>query len=282
VDIAGVAKELYLLVPGEFTAARNARAKQTSDRELAAAIRALPRATASAWAVNQIAAQGADVEKAFADLGGELRAAQDRADRAELTRLSGQRRSLLADTAKSAASAAHEQGVALSASATEEIQQSLQAALADENGFAAVFSGRLVRAIRSDGLEPTDLSGAIGGPDVMVAPRKRASTAKGAAHTAPRRPSAAAEKKRRAALESAERAAREADETAAGIDDSIAAVESQQSDVADEFQELRTQLDDLATRQKDLETRAKQLARDRTRAREAARRAHRAVDEAGR
>jgi hypothetical protein len=279
VDVVAVARELYLLVPADFTAARNARAKETTDRALAAELRALPKASASAWTVDQLASRGAELSDRFAKLGAALREAQDRADRAELTKLIAERRTVVGDTMKVARSLARDHSIQLSAAAVDEVEQSLLAALADEAGFAAVFSGRLIRPVRSDGLEATDLSGAIGGPEVAVSSRKRHPA------TAPTKspaPTAAAQKKRKVEIERARRAANDADAAVRKVDDELSRVESDQDEVAAEFESLRAQLDSLTTRQKQLDDRAKQLAKERIRTRETARRAHRAMDEAGR
>ena len=56
-SIDDVAQELYALVPEEFTAARNARAKEAKaagDAELAAQVQALRKPTAGAWLLNQL------------------------------------------------------------------------------------------------------------------------------------------------------------------------------------------------------------------------------------
>lgn len=53
-DLKPVADELYGLPPKEFTAARNAAAKQTDDKDLAKAIQELRRPTVGAWAVNKL------------------------------------------------------------------------------------------------------------------------------------------------------------------------------------------------------------------------------------
>ncbi|WP_090095055.1 hypothetical protein [Lentzea jiangxiensis] len=53
-DLKPVADELYGLPPKEFTAARNAAAKQTDDKDLAKAIADLRKPTVSAWAVNRL------------------------------------------------------------------------------------------------------------------------------------------------------------------------------------------------------------------------------------
>lgn len=53
-DLKLVADELYGLPPKEFTAARNAAAKQADDKTLAKAIADLRRPTVGAWAVNRL------------------------------------------------------------------------------------------------------------------------------------------------------------------------------------------------------------------------------------
>ncbi|MGW6933933.1 hypothetical protein ACWGE0_28020 [Lentzea sp. NPDC054927] len=53
-DLKPVADELYGLPPKEFTAARNAAAKQADDKDLAKAIADLRRPTVGAWAVNRL------------------------------------------------------------------------------------------------------------------------------------------------------------------------------------------------------------------------------------
>lgn len=53
-DLKLVADELYGLPPKDFTAARNAAAKQVDDKDLAKAIADLRRPTVGAWAVNKL------------------------------------------------------------------------------------------------------------------------------------------------------------------------------------------------------------------------------------
>lgn len=53
-DLKLVADELYGLSPKEFTAARNAAAKQADDKDLAKAIADLRKPTVGAWAVNRL------------------------------------------------------------------------------------------------------------------------------------------------------------------------------------------------------------------------------------
>ncbi|BDZ45570.1 hypothetical protein [Naasia aerilata] len=62
-DLRQIADELYGLVPGSFTAERNARAKEIrteGDRDLAAAVARLPRPSVAAWAANLLVRERAD------------------------------------------------------------------------------------------------------------------------------------------------------------------------------------------------------------------------------
>jgi hypothetical protein len=79
VDLDAVADELYGLTPGEFTTARQARAadaRQTGDRDLAAAIGKLRRPTTGAWLVNLLRRERTDELMALLNLGEVTRQAQ--------------------------------------------------------------------------------------------------------------------------------------------------------------------------------------------------------------
>jgi hypothetical protein len=81
---AGLTSEivaLYGLPPEEFTAARNARAKElkADDAELAAAVAKLPKPTAAAAAVNRLAREEPSEVRALVQSGKRLRAAQEAA-----------------------------------------------------------------------------------------------------------------------------------------------------------------------------------------------------------
>jgi septal ring factor EnvC (AmiA/AmiB activator) len=81
---ASLAKEvgkLYALPAGEFTAARNARAKKlrAADPDLAAAVAKLPKPTVAAAAVNRLARDQPSEVRELIQAGKRLRAAQERA-----------------------------------------------------------------------------------------------------------------------------------------------------------------------------------------------------------
>jgi hypothetical protein len=157
-DITSIANDLYALTPAEFTAERNRRAKDAGD--LSGQVRELPKPSAAAWGVNAFARLRADE---LTQLGELLRAAQDDADSNALQQLSKQRRALVAAMAREAASVAGERGAPVNAAAIMQIEQTLQAAMFDADAAAAVASGRLIRSLTSDGVEPVDLEGAVAG-----------------------------------------------------------------------------------------------------------------------
>ncbi|MEQ1738095.1 MAG: hypothetical protein ABL886_17045, partial [Rhodoglobus sp.] len=75
-DLAEIAGELYGLDLDAFTAERNRRVKdlRAGDRELADAVAALPKPSASAWLVDQLVRAEPDAVAAALALGGPLRA----------------------------------------------------------------------------------------------------------------------------------------------------------------------------------------------------------------
>lgn len=168
-DLAEVADELYALPPAEFTASRNDRAKAiaTGDKALADRIRRLPKPSVSAWAVNMLVRRRPADIAGILDLGASLREAQDALNPHELKALGQQRRALIAAVARLGRDLARELGNPISESAASELEQTLQAAMADPEAGLAVRSGRLVRALTSTGLEPTDLSGAVAVPSAL-------------------------------------------------------------------------------------------------------------------
>jgi len=171
-ELAGIAGTLYALPYGEFVAARTAAAKDVSSagvtaaeqRALAAAVRALPKPSVAAWAVNMLAAHSPEILRELAALGTSMQAAQDALDAADLRRLAQQRRQLLASTVKAAQALAARHGRAISAAVATEVEQTLRAATADPGAAAAVQSGCLLRALSADGVDVVDLAGAVAVP----------------------------------------------------------------------------------------------------------------------
>lgn len=249
-----IADELYGLPLDEFTAARNARAKTEK------AAKTLPKPSGAAWAINQFARSSPKkLEQVFA-LGAQLREAQDDLDAASLRKLGQQRRALLSALAKEISTTAAMQG---------DIEQTLQAAMADEDAAAAVASGRLVRTLESDGITPADLEGAVAAP-VTGARRPAPAT---------RAPSAAARKKAQAALAAAAADREKAEASAAELEAKHIAAEACTTKARAQVERLEAE---LAAARATLEHATEDAARIRRATQTAAERVERAETAEGR
>jgi hypothetical protein len=171
-ELSGIAGPLYALPYGEFVAARTAAAKGVSSvgvtpaeqRALAADVRALPKPSLAAWAVNMLAAHHPEILRELAELGESMQAAQSALDAAALRRLAQERRRLLAGAVTTAQLLATQQGRTIGAPVATEVEQTLRAATADPGAAAAVQSGCLLRALSADGVDVVDLAGAVAVP----------------------------------------------------------------------------------------------------------------------
>lgn len=264
-DLTDVANELYGLSPDAFTATRNERAKQHGD----AAIRSLPKPSAAAWAINLLVRERAPRVDAVLDLGERLQAAQRDLDSGALRSLTLERRSIVAELTSEARALASDHGHPLPAGAVIEINQTLQAAMADRWAGQAVRSGRLVRSLSSVGFEPVALEGAVAAPGGALA-----------AASAPVVDGTAAELEQDAA-----EAEREADDAEAALTlaASIAAEAARRRDAARaKLAALREELDALESDLDIFERDATRAEHDREQAAKASATARRRADRARR
>ncbi|RFA09787.1 hypothetical protein B7R54_11665 [Subtercola boreus] len=216
-DLESVAAELCVLPPAEFVARRTELAKaaragagaggpagagagsaagggdRAAGREQAEAIRRLVKPSAAAWAVNLLATRQPGEFETVAALGARVRAASERGEAGALAELSAERRSTLG-RATAAALQLAEQVLSLpgagpdggppapqqklSPAVGNDIEQTMQAVLADPAAAAAARTGRLVRPLAATGLEAVDLDGAVSGP--FTPPERGADCAEGA------------------------------------------------------------------------------------------------------
>jgi hypothetical protein len=171
--LAEIASALYQLPLEGFVAARAAAAKAAvadSGRELADAVRTLPKPSAAAWAVNMLAVHRPGPLAELAELGAAMRGAQEDLDAVALRTLSQKRRQLLNQVMDTAREVAEQQGRRLSGAVATEVEQTLRAATVDEGAAAAVRSGRLVRVLSADGVDRVDLREAVAVPGVLSLP----------------------------------------------------------------------------------------------------------------
>jgi hypothetical protein len=172
VDVEAVADELYQQDPASFTSRRDAQvaaARQEGDRPAAAAIKALKRPSPPAWAVNLLARTSPDEVDALGDLGARLREAQATLSGEELRALTRERHKFIVGLARQARTLAADHGHPLSPTAGRQVEDTLNAALADPEAAVAVASGRLVRSLEHAGMGPVELDGAVAGPGSPVA-----------------------------------------------------------------------------------------------------------------
>ncbi|MBG6217113.1 hypothetical protein IWX75_001567 [Arthrobacter sp. CAN_A6] len=166
-DFGTVATELYALPLDQFTGARNDRAREatgTGDKDLAALLKKLPKASTAAWLVNLLVTHRRGEVEQVLELGGSLREAQEGSDRAQLHALGQQRQRLLAAVARQGLDVAGELGYDVGPAALEGVESTLRAAMTDPAAAAAVLTARLVRPLEVSGWEPVSLDGAVGGP----------------------------------------------------------------------------------------------------------------------
>ena len=155
-ELDEIVRELYVLPPTNFVAARNElvrQARAAGSRDVAERLQRLRRPTRSAWLVNLLARDPIAMQRLSA-LGRELRDAQTGLAGAELRSLAEQRRQLIADLLDRAQAHAAESGVRLTPGVLSEVEATLQAALVDLAGALTIRNGRLVRPLSHSGFGP--------------------------------------------------------------------------------------------------------------------------------
>ncbi|GAA1912236.1 hypothetical protein GCM10009737_12160 [Nocardioides lentus] len=264
--LLAAAEELYGLLPGEFTAARDARAKElkADDADLAARVRRLKRPSSAAWVLNLLVRrESGQVDEVLA-VGRALREAQEGLDGAALRQLTAQRRQLTAAVTTRARRLARESGHRVTDAVAEQVEASLTAAMVDEACAAVVRSGLLVAAVSAtapgltDPADPVDAAAVPaaagfvpravegppapddgadgdgtrgGGPDLRVVPDPDAEA----------KARAAAQE----ALDEADEVLAEAEQAAGGTDEAVADLEARGLQLSSEMDELRRRLAEL-------------------------------------
>ncbi|RWZ51957.1 hypothetical protein ELQ90_07745 [Labedella phragmitis] len=162
--LTAAADELYTVPLDDFTSVRNARAsaaKKSGERELGAAVAALRKPSAAAWASNLLFRSSDDVARDLDRLREDISAATTAGDRDALKKFAGLRHSLIGDLVDEARSLAEAAGRPLSAAAADELSEALSAALADRLVATAMSTGRLIRAPEPGGMSRGDLTAIV-------------------------------------------------------------------------------------------------------------------------
>ncbi len=162
-----IADELYALPLGDFTPARDARAKELKGTDLAAPVKALKKPSLAAWVVNLLVRRDADQVDQVLTLGAALRDAAAGMDGDELRTLTKQRRQLTAAVTTGARAQAASAGVKVTQAVADQVEATLTAAMVDPRCAEAVRSGLLVTALASTGVDEVDLSAAVATPEAL-------------------------------------------------------------------------------------------------------------------
>jgi hypothetical protein len=166
-ELAAIADRLYAASPDAFTDARNAAARETGDKALAARVKKLKKPSVAAWAVNLLVRRESDQIDSVLALAESLRAAAEALDGDELRALTRQRRQLTTALASSARSLAHDAGARLTGPVVEQVQGMLTAAMLDPVAAEVVRTGRVLTAFTSTGVSELDVASVVALPEAL-------------------------------------------------------------------------------------------------------------------
>lgn len=246
-EFSAAADELYAAPPEEFVATRTRLAALLSGDD-AKRLKSLRRPTVSAWAVNLLVRDGA--LEPLLELGERLRAAWSHADR--IASLERERAESVGRLVRRARSLAEEHDRPLSESVIHEIEDTLQATVADADSAQAVGEGRLSRPLSHAGFGAMPLPTA-------ARPPKAAEPAK------PPERDGEAERKRAA----------EAEQALSDRTDELDAASRELAEADEELTLLRSQLADLEKQRAELLRRKQRAGRECEKAARVAERARR-------
>jgi hypothetical protein len=171
-------EELYALPPDEFTAARNALAKElkaAGEKDAAAEVSRLRRPSVGAWALNQVARQHLDLIEAALDAGAELRAASEAAAAGDAGDAAGLREATATERAAGQAvvKAARPHLGARADALAPALLSTLRVAALDET-----IADELRRGTLAAEHETAGFGFGVDGGDTVVAPRRTTGRAK--------------------------------------------------------------------------------------------------------
>ncbi len=276
-DLDDIAAELYAVKPDEFIAARDEhvrRARADGRAPLAKAVAGLRRPNLSAWLINQLARDQRDAVDELFSLGEALRAAHQRADGAELQKISAERRKAESELIRRARALGSQAGIDVTADMARETEETLAAALASPDVAAELLAGRLTKPVSYSGFGTMLTS--VPAPAAAKKPRS----------TTKRQPVADTDDQRR---EKAERHVADAREELEAAELDLAERESAAEEAARRAEDLGTQVDQLREQLRAIEGElvaadrgVRMEERRRDRARKSRDEARRALDQAER
>lgn len=286
-----VADGLYALAPGEFTAARDLWVKEhRSDKEFAAQVKALRKPSVAAWAINLLVRHESEQVIQLLGVGEALRQAQVGLDAAQLRELTKQRRAVTSAVAGRARGLAAERGQRLTPAVLMQVEDTLTAAMLDEDAATAVRSGLLIGTLRATGVEPVEVAPALATPVALGFIATVATDDVSSGESAQGRPSLhvvpdpeAALKAREAAAEALAQAEAAVQARRSELDQTSASVEqlhARELQINAELDELRRQLSDAEESLDEVEEEVAEVEEARDEAEQAVAQAQRERDEA--
>ncbi|GGO24510.1 hypothetical protein GCM10010116_49310 [Microbispora rosea subsp. aerata] len=271
-DVDEAAGRLYGVVPEEFTAAREALAKEAKaagDAALAKRINALRKPTVVAWAVNRTARERSDEIGRLLDLGRRLREAWRAQDADALAEAGRERTPLIARLVRSVREEAEAAGHPLAPTADLEIEQTLDAAVVDEDAAEQVRRGTLARPLSYSGFTPAPVVRPAPAPAARAKPAPKAG-----------REAESRAKRLEEALAEAERVARETERARADREAERAEAEREHERRAAKVEALTAKLAKAKEKLRSADHRLEVARREEADAERAARSARERVDEA--
>ena len=168
-DLTAAADELYSLRPDEFIPRRTELTNEVKadNKELAAEIKKLAKPTTAAWVVNMLVRHESDQVEQVLELGASLREAQMSMSGDELRQLSKQRRQLTAAVTRQARALAHELGQKIGDPVATQVEETLHAAMVDEDAAKAVRTGLLVKPLAVSGSDVPDIVESVAIPSAI-------------------------------------------------------------------------------------------------------------------
>lgn len=173
-DLNEAAGELYRVPPSEFVQTRRRLAEAAAaagDGAAAKRIKALRRPTVSAWAVNLLVRERAELVTELLELGEEIRRSwTEGQDPARFDRL---RNRAVAEAVRAAEALVEAAGRPLGEQAAHEVEETLQAAVVDAEVAGEVASGRLTHPRSHAGFATSGLSRPLGAAPAEEEARSR-------------------------------------------------------------------------------------------------------------
>lgn len=272
-----IADELYGLPPEQFTAARTQfekEAKAAGDRDTADRIHELAKPSVTAWLANQLVREHRSELQPLLELGAGLRDATRNLAGDQLRALSRQQHELVHALVQQARHLARAAGRTVSEDAVRALDDTLRAALADEQAASMLLVGHLTAALHS-----SDFSSGFGdiqATDAKVIPISRKALGGMQEQSVGRRqPPREEQQQTEQALIDALRAL--ADATAARDEAQAQAADADQvaASAQERLEELRAQLNEATTAASDADRRQREQATTLQRAELAVRNAER-------